>query len=158
MSSAAALIGIANGVLYAFHGPWTYTRTFHDAVMQLVDKSAGPIALQWGLFVAVVAGAVISAWQKGAFRLDWQPSSLWLQSLVGGLMMGFGAAMTPGGNGALILQSMPQLSPHAVPALLAMSVGIVMVLVVMRVVQGVSLQVDCQGDICQTKWMLAPRV
>ncbi len=33
--------------------------------------------------------------------------------------MGFGAIMIPGGNAQLILQDIPQLSAHAIPAYLA---------------------------------------
>jgi len=156
LSAAAALIGIANGILYALHGPWTYTRTFHDAV---ASRGADllPLILPLGLFSAVVAGAVISAWQRGTFRLDWRPSRIWLQDFAGGLLMGLGAALTPGGNDVLVLHNLPQLSPHALPAFLAMGAGIAMVLGIMRAARGVWLEVDCSEDLCRTRWVAPAR-
>jgi hypothetical protein len=121
LSAAVALIGVANGVLYALHGPWTYTRTVNETVMAPMGGDLGPLAFRWVLFVAVVAGAVASAWQKSAFRLDWRPSRVWIQDFTGGLLMGIGAGMTPGGNNVLVLHSIPQLSAHALPAYLAMT-------------------------------------
>ena len=153
LSAAVALIGVANGVLYAVYGPWTYTRIFNETVMSTMHVNPGLLAFQWGLFVAVVAGAVASAWQKGTFHLDWRPSLLWLQDFTGGLLMGIGAGMTPGGNDVLVLHSIPQLSAHALPAYLAMTAGIAMVLIGMRATRGRYLEVDCRRDICVTRWL-----
>ena len=91
---------------------------------------------------------VFSSWQRGSFRLDWRPSLSWVQNLVGGLLMGLGAAMVPGGNDVLVLHSIPGLSPHALPAYVAMIAGIAGVMGIMRVVQGEYMKVDCSGDIC----------
>ena len=153
LSAAVALIGVANGVLYALYGPWTYTRVFNETVTSTMHVNPGLPAFQWGLFVAVVAGAIASAWQKGTFHLDWRPSLLWLRDFAGGLLMGIGAGMTPGGNDVLVLHSIPQLSAHALPAYLAMTAGIAMVLIVMRATRGSYLQVDCRRDICVTRWL-----
>jgi uncharacterized membrane protein YedE/YeeE len=157
LSTAAALIGIANGVLYALNGPWTYTAALHGDVIQLQSGDGRPLALRLGLFFAVVTGAVVSAWQRGTLRLDWRPSPSWLQDFAGGLLMGLGAAIAPGGNDVLVLQAIPQLSPHALPAYLAMTAGIAMVLVIMRATGGARLEVDCRGDVCRTGRMAVPR-
>lgn len=159
LSTAMALIGVANGILYALHGPWTYTRTFNDGVARLMSAAGNdhPLGLHWALFFAVVAGAIVSAWQRGTFRLDWRPSITWFQDIAGGLLMGFGAGMTPGGNDVLVLHDLPQLSGHAVPALLAMIAGITLVMVVMRAATGTYLEVDCQGDVCTSRRIGAPR-
>ena len=153
LSAAVALIGMANGILYALYGPWTYTRIFDATVMSPIDGDAGRLTLHLSLFVAVVAGAVASVWQKSTFRLNWRPSRLWIQDFTGGLLMGAGAGMTPGGNDVLVLHSIPQLSAHALPAYLAMTAGITMVLIVMRAIRGEYLQVDCRHDICITRWI-----
>ena len=59
-----------------------------------------------------------------------------------------GAAMIPGGNDVLILHGIPSLSPHAVPAFLAMLAGIAGSLMGMRALgQGIP-RIDCGGDIC----------
>ncbi len=63
--------------------------------------------------------------------------------------MGFGAALVPGGNDVLILHAIPILSPHALPAYLAMLAGICVTLVAMRRI-GMELErIDCSGDICR---------
>jgi len=157
LSTVVALIGIANGILFALHGPWAYTRTFRDAAQQVAEPGAGPADLQWALFLAVVAGAVVSAWQSGTLRPDWRPSAAWLQSLAGGLLMGLGAGLTPGGNDVLVLHGIPQLSAHALPAYLAMTAGIAMVLIVMRAATGGYPEVDCRGDVCRTRWIAGRR-
>lgn len=155
LSTGVALIGIANGILFVLHGPWAYTRTFRDAAQQVMGADAGALSIEWRLFLAVVGGAVTSAWQRGTFRLDWRPSLAWLHSFPGGLLMGLGAGMTPGGNDVLVLHSIPQLSAHALPAYLAMTAGIATVLIVMRAATGGYLEVDCQGDVCRTRWITA---
>ena len=62
--------------------------------------------------------------------------------------MGFAAAMIPGGNEALVLHGLPYLSPHAVPTLLAMLVGIAISLMALRALGQDIPYVDCSGDIC----------
>ena len=62
--------------------------------------------------------------------------------------MGCGAAMIPGGNDVLILHGIPSLSAHAVPAFLAMLVGIAASLVGMHAVGWDIPRIDCKGDIC----------
>ncbi len=63
--------------------------------------------------------------------------------------MGFGAALVPGSNDVLILHSIPGLSPHALPAYAAMVIGIALPLVLMRVIQGTAMRVDCSSDVCR---------
>ncbi len=65
--------------------------------------------------------------------------------------MGLGAAMIPGGNDVLILHGIPFLSPHAVPAFLAMLVGIAVSLMGMRALGRDIPRIDCGGDICTTE-------
>ena len=150
LSTAALLLGVSNGLLYALHGTWAYTSTLTRGVEQATGDGDGPAPIAWLLFVFVVAGMALSAWQRRSFRLRWRPRPGWLSYLVGGTLMGFGAALVPGGNDVLILHAIPTLSPHALPAYLAMLAGIAVALVVMRRM-GASLEtIDCSGDICRT--------
>lgn len=146
LSTAAALIGIANGLLYALHGPWIYTRTLRLAV----GDGAGPPLLFWALFAAVLAGMTLSAWQRGGLRLDIRPRPVWLRHVAGGLAMGAGAALVPGGNDVLLLHGIPNLSPHALPAFAAMLAGIALTLAIARPFGVRPEHVDCGGDICRT--------
>lgn len=146
LSTAAALIGIANGLLYALHGPWIYTRTLR----MTVGDGAGPPLLFWTLFAAVLAGMTLSAWQRGSLRLDIRPRPVWLRHFAGGLAMGAGAALVPGGNDVLLLHGIPNLSPHALPAFAAMLAGIALTLAIARLFGARPELVDCGGDICRT--------
>jgi hypothetical protein len=65
--------------------------------------------------------------------------------------MGAGAVLIPGGNDTLILKSLPDLSPHAIPASAAMFCGIGATLLLMRLFTGKALKVDCTDDICRTE-------
>ena len=151
LSTAAALLGLSNGILYALYGSWAYTSTLHHGVERLMEAGSGPSAVQWSLFAALLAGVGFSAWHRGSFRLDWRPSLSWTQNLVGGLLMGVGAAMAPGGNDVLVLHGLPGLSPHALPAYVALIAGIAVVLVIERLVRGEYMKVDCSGDICTAR-------
>ena len=62
--------------------------------------------------------------------------------------MDAGAGMIPGGNDVLLLNAIPLLSPHAIPAYLGVVVGIAATLALMHASGRAPAAVDCQGDIC----------
>ncbi len=63
--------------------------------------------------------------------------------------MGLGAALVPGGNDVLLLNAIPGLSPHALPAYFAMLAGIGIALIVMKWRGSQWQVVNCSGDQCQ---------
>ena len=63
--------------------------------------------------------------------------------------MGLGAALVPGGNDVLLLNAIPGLSPHALPAYFAMLVGIAVGLIIVKWRGGRWHVVNCSGDQCQ---------
>lgn len=146
LSTAAAVIGIANGGLYLLHGSWTYTAAFRSGAGSLAPGGAP----QFSLFLAVICGMTLSTLQRGSFRLDWRIRRSWLMSLTGGILMGSGAALVPGGNDTLLLYGIPAFSGHAFPAYIAMLIGVAIVLVAMRSVFGIRMHVNCEGDLCRT--------
>lgn len=148
LSTAALLMGLSNALLYAFHGNWAYMSTFSRGVQQALGAGATPDPTLWLLFLAVLAGMVLSAWQRRRFRLRWRPEAGWVWNLVGGMFMGLGAAMVPGGNDVLLLHGIPTLSPHALPAFAAMLLGIAATLVLKRAAGARLETIDCGGDIC----------
>ncbi len=131
LAAAALVLGTASGILCTLHGSWTYTTVFKREVEALMLSNAGPPALLLWLFLAVFAGMAISSWTRGSFRLRWRGG--WLRRLLGGLLMGMGGAVIPGGNDELILRAIPALSPHALPAYLALLAGIACALLVLRI-------------------------
>jgi len=113
------VIGIAGGLLYALNGSWNYT-----AVLQVLLTGFQPQEhVRHGvLLLAVLAGAGLAARDRGYWHFRWSWGGA-MQRLPAGLMMGFGAAMIPGGNDGLILRYLPALSPHALPAYAAIVAG-----------------------------------
>lgn len=151
LSTAAILIGVTNAVLYAMHGTWAYTSVLNGGIRQSFG-GFGPVgAIYWILFVALFLGMTVSAWQAGAFALEWRPRLSWVQRFLGGLLMGLGVAMVPGGNDVLILNAVPSLSPHATPAYLAMIAGIFFTLLIVRRAGGMIETIDCSGDVCVSR-------
>ncbi len=151
LSTAAVLMGLSNAVLYALIGAWPYTRLFGQAARHAATGTPPPLAILWLLFVALIGGVGLSAWQGRRFRWQWRPQRGWAGYGAGGMLMGLGAAMIPGGNDVLILHAIPSLSPHAVPAFLAMLVGIAVSLMGMRALGRDIPRIDCGGDICTTE-------
>jgi hypothetical protein len=151
LSTAALLLGVANGILFALFGSWTYTRTARSAVNHVVMGRPGPELLYWLLFAAVLAGVVLSSLTNKGFVLDGRIRLNWLLNLLGGILMGVGATLIPGGNDALILHAIPGGSPHGLPTYGALLVGTAAGLIVFRAIAGTAVKVECTGDICRTR-------
>ena len=67
---------------------------------------------------------------------------------MGGLLMGAGAALVPGGNDVLLLNAIPGMSPHAIPAYAAMLAGVVGALYFVRWRGNEWERIDCSDDLC----------
>lgn len=147
LSTAALLMGLPGAVLFLMFGAFGYTATFELMVEGVVGTRPWPSATRTVLLVAVLAGMALSTVQRGTFRFDWRPQVAWLQHVAGGALMGFGTALAPGGNDALVLYGIPTLSPYAAPAFAAMVVGIVAGLLALRALFGVVATVECRNDV-----------
>jgi uncharacterized membrane protein YedE/YeeE len=151
LSTAALVMGFSGGLLYALHGSWTYTYVLKSQIQSLWQPIEQPITINLLLFLALLGGMLLSAWQGGSLRLRWRRIQTWPSHLIGGTLMGAGAVLIPGGNDTLMLKSLPGLSPHAIPAMVALFFGIGVTLLFMRLLTGKSLKVVCTNDICQTE-------
>lgn len=149
LSSGAALLGIANGILFTLVGTWTYSYTLVQSTANLVFPDSDlyhPIpALLWFLFFAYLAGIVISSIVRRRLILATHPRRQWISYFFGGILMGIGAALVPGGNDVLLLNAIPGLASHAIPAYLAMLVGVAMALFIQKTYFSASPQVDADG-------------
>ncbi len=145
LSSAALLIGLAGATIFLLFGSAGYTSTFEVVIQGLFGKT-GPSTARWLLLLAVLSGMLVSALQRGSFHLDMRPRVDWLRHTGGGMLMGMGTALAPGGNDVLVLYAIPVLSPHALPAFAAMAVGVVGGLAFMRTLFGVEMRVSCRND------------
>lgn len=117
-------IGITFLVMLLLVGPWAYT----DVLAELAQAMrASPVAdLPWrlALLACLLGGAVLGGWRSGR----WQPSPPRRRELLrcfsGGLLMGLGSLLIPGGNDGLILLGLPLLWPYAWAAVLSMAAAI----------------------------------
>lgn len=134
-SSSAAILGIANGILFSLVGTWMFTYTLIQSLTNFFYPDSAlyraiPQQLWW-LLGAYLLGITLSAIQSRHLLLQATPESAWLRYFFGGVFMGLGAALVPGGNDMLLLNAIPGLSMHALPAYLAMLVGIGLALAVL---------------------------
>lgn len=146
LSTAALLMGLAGGLILLLFGSAGYTTTFQQVIEAHAGTRPMPPYGRWIVLGAVLFGMFASTWQRGSFRIDWRPRLSWLRNIFGGVLMGLGCALLPGGNDALILYGIPGLSPHAIPAYAALLLGIFVALITMRGVFGVEMRVACRND------------
>jgi uncharacterized membrane protein YedE/YeeE len=148
LSTAAALMGISNAMLYLTYCSWSYSGTLQQGIESLFSNGDWPQPIRWILFAAMLGGMITSTLQRRSFHFAWRPSLAWLRNFGGGTLMGVGAVLIPGGNDTLILHGIPTNSPNALPAYIAMLAGIAIALVVMRFLTNVEIKVECGGDVC----------
>lgn len=123
-ASAAAVLGIAGGLLYTLQGTWTWTSLLDREAGAWIGRTMAPMAMQLLLVLALLAGMVLSSWQRGGFALRRPRGAMLARVATGGALMGLGAAMLPGGNDTVVLVSLPTLAPSALAVYAAMLAGI----------------------------------
>ena len=148
LSTAAIIIGVSGGVLYVSHEVWTYTNLIKQTILSLQSSIDPPSLIEVIPICFLFCGMLISARQSGKWRLRWRSNHSWLRHAAGGILMGTGAVMIPGGNDALLLKGLPGLSPHAAPAMIALFFGIGTGLAFLRRFTGNPLIVVCKEDRC----------
>lgn len=148
LSSAAALLGIAAGLLYSVQGTWSYSNFLRTEAVSWRSDAPTPSAEQALLVVAMLVGMVMSSWQRRSFALI-NPWRQWPRRVAGGFLMGAGGALVPGGNDTLILATVPMGSAWALASYFALIAGVAASLFVMRVIMGNLPVVECSGDLCR---------
>ncbi len=157
LSTAALVMGTSGALVFLLYGSAGYTSTFEVVIEGALGERPWPSAGRWLLLVAVILGMFVSSLARGGFRVDWRPRLDWLRNVVGGALMGLGAALTPGGNDVLVLYSLPSLSPHALPSYAALALGVVAAILLMRAVFGIEMRAEVKSDIFLTDWGLGRR-
>jgi len=103
----ALLAGLLAGLVYARHPGWSYGTVLDALAHGRLSR------MDWGANLSALllfAGALAGAWLSGTFRLqraEWRRA---LRCAAGGLIMGCGAALVPGGNDSLLLWAIPGLT------------------------------------------------
>jgi toxin CptA len=117
---AMAIIAIANIGLLLLVANWPYTTV-------LVDVATGQgmqNLLRAALVLIFFGGAVLGAISAGGFEIRGASLGEISSRTMGGMLMGVGAAMIPGGNDALVLIGLPLLQAPAFAAYAAMIAAI----------------------------------
>lgn len=149
LSVAVLLIAVANVTLLLIGRPWSFTAT------AVCTAGAAPVApcMQtgglWLISISAMAAMIASAQLRGSFRLRRLRLGAAGRHFAGGLTMGAGAALVPGGNDGLILFGLPSLSPHALPAWVAMAMGVWLALTMMRLSGAHIARIRCDADVCK---------
>jgi len=133
LSVASALLGLSGGLLYATQGAWSYTNYLRSEVVHISGGTMAPTLWHGVLVSGLLAGMAVSAIQRRSMK--WHaPGRLaaWLRNAGGGLLMGIGAAIIPGGNDTLLLNGLPTLTAAAVGTYGCMLLGIGATILVLR--------------------------
>jgi hypothetical protein len=125
---AMGLVGAASGLLFALDQKWVYTSRIADAAYGELPVSwvvaAGPVALIAGMTIAAILG--------GMFRLRLGTLKEWLTASGGGLLMGIGATLVPGGNDTMLFTGVPLLLPNLLVAYAAFTLTVYMALLLRK--------------------------
>ncbi len=118
--AATTVIGITFLITLLLVGAWAYT----DALADLARGMAHSVSARALLLLCLWIGALIGGWTAGLFRHTRIQAGSLLRCLAGGMLMGWGSLLIPGGNDGLILVGMPLLRPYAWAAFATMCVTI----------------------------------
>ena len=104
---AMAVVGAASGLLFALDRQWLYTGRIAEIAYGRAWTLAGLIG-----FAALLAGMTLATLVGGTFRLRAGSLQHWTRAAGGGLLMGAGATLVPGGNDTMLFTGVPLLLPN----------------------------------------------
>ncbi len=114
---ATAVIGILFVISLLAIGPWAYTY----ALASLARGSVMGVSAKLVLLVALFLGALVGGSASGRLKLSAPSLAVALRCLLGGVLMGWGSMLIPGGNDELLLVGIPLLQPYAWLAVVSMA-------------------------------------
>jgi hypothetical protein len=106
---ATTVIAIAFLALLLLVGAWGYT----DVLAELAHGMASNLAARTLLLAGLLLGAIAGGWSAGCLRKTPVSARRILLCLAGGVLMGWGSLLLPGGNDGLVLLAMPLAWPYA---------------------------------------------
>lgn len=125
---ATAVIGIVFAISLIAIGPWAYTY----ALLALAQGRTDGVIVKLVLLVMLFAGALVGGWTAGRLKLRPPTLETAIRCLGGGVLMGWGSLLIPGGNDELLLVGFPLLQAYAWVAVASMAVAIALGLAVER--------------------------
>jgi len=106
---ATTVIGITFFFMFVLTGAWAYT----DVLAELARGMAANLSARVVLVVALLLGAMLGGYTAGRFRNAGVTVGGVTKCFAGGVLMGWGSLLIPGGNDGLILVGMPLVWPYA---------------------------------------------
>jgi Sulphur transport len=134
--AATTVIGITFLLMLLLVGAWAYT----DVLAELAHGMAGNLVARVLLLLALLLGAMLGGFTAGRFRSTRISIAELVRCFAGGVLMGWGSLLIPGGNDGLILVGMPLLWPYAWVAFLSMCLAIGVAMLLQNAVSGLSPQ------------------
>jgi uncharacterized protein len=113
---AMLIIGAVNGALLILMQGWSYTSLLMALAQGHLTGLGWPVVIAIVMVVGAVAGAIIGQ----TFRFDVGSQWQWVKTLCGGVLMGCGAGLVPGGNDRMLMLGFPLLLPNLILAYAAM--------------------------------------
>jgi TRAP-type C4-dicarboxylate transport system permease small subunit len=107
--AATIVIGLTFVVTLWLGGAWAYT----DLLADLAMGRGHDAAVRIGLALALFAGAVAGGFSAGRPMRRRPTAAQLARCLAGGVLMGWGSLLIPGGNDGLLLVGLPLLWPYA---------------------------------------------
>jgi toxin CptA len=107
--TATTVIGVTFVIMLLLVGGWAYT----DVLAELARGMATSVGARVLLANALLAGAVLGGWTASRLRSASVSPTQAARCLVGGVVMGWGSVLLPGGNDGLVLVAMPLGWPYA---------------------------------------------
>jgi toxin CptA len=114
---ATVSIGLSFLALLLLEGAWAYTDVLAEAARGMLGAGGTRLAL----FASLLAGALWGGWRAGLWKASRPRATALLRCFTGGLLMGWGSLLIPGGNDGLILLGLPMLWPYAWAAIATMA-------------------------------------
>lgn len=114
-------VGVSGGMIYAMNPDWSYTALLSKLVRG--DYQIAGLKLELGA-AAMFAGAFWSSFLAHTFNCRWPTVRQGAGCFLGGLLMGVGAGLIPGGNDSLMLWAIPGLTLYGPVAYLIMIITI----------------------------------
>jgi len=132
LAFSAMLLGVFSGLLFLLEGMWTYTNYLRAQTSALQIHTAAPGLWRAVLLGALFLGMLASSLQRRSYQRRALLRHNGYRRFFGGLLMGAGSALVPGGNDTLLLVLIPTLSLQALASYLALLAGVASVMQLMR--------------------------
>ena len=107
--AATAVIGLTFMAMLLLAGAWTYT----DVLADLAHDMGQNVTMRVLLAAALLLGALAGGMSRHLWRASRPSMSTVLRCFCGGVLLGWGSLLIPGGNDGLILLGMFLLWPYA---------------------------------------------